>query len=961
ARLFLERPEDDTSAALLILRWQQQQIARQHSSAMMSVLNSAALAVPQHPEYSKPSEKNFCGATIRAIAEHHCQNKKERGSAIAAKREDGRDAISQIEELSQQAFCQNQNFSSELLTAFPSGQNRMWTKQMINDTVNDINGAFGCWRAANQLHQFVQNLTSAIRTTASAVEIFNRGSVATNSSGSAAATRSQVQQTQRNVAVSASSSNTRASPKQDYGGPPHGNGRWRRHFSFTESVEADFLFQQREVSAGSTLTQTTTQSTPAYEKKSDRVIVPRSTNSTTLGDPTDIASNSPERAIITPLSTSAGSTKSGSAQPQRFEDTQSPFEKIDCGGAQYRQMHGDQNQAAESALSGLFFMPSPNGFWDHLKQANEKAETKRRRRGASPTSNKNVHSAPASSRNVVATADDHDSFFSTSSLPRAQVVPSLQDIANHLQEDRERSWSAAKKFLIGKELLQRVPQTAAAHDEMERYMKRVCADMQIHMRKARCDVEQEFHSTRLSSASDGTAAPAFACGILAPITPVPLARWWCRKQREVNCIRRGGNSVDQRLLGLLSCVTTYLLKVRLYQRAKRILLLVSQNDWSTKLQQEVDNIGWTEPERYPGVLAFEVDNNLCVWDSQAALMREFAGATENQLTQCSMGQGKTAVVMPLLPELLCDVTLSRASDIDSCPGFSKRLTRATVLPSLLPDNARDWQHKLGGIVNKKVFALRFSRERNHSQGQCYKLLLDLKRHQAEGGMLIMTPEDRMSLECKTIALAYHNKAKKLERPEATSFSGVLDVARFLEDNCVNILDECDEMLAPRNQLAYTLGDASALDGGDERYAAAALVLRCASAEGEALLADPEFGRDVIEIEGGAPGRPQAGQFTPLRLLDHPKQSSAYGRLQLKIVKQVRIRLLERYREEHLSDEDLKNWEHAVLQERPANYFAALPNEDIRKLARIYRGLLLYGVLKKVLTMRYRVQYGAPIG
>ena len=107
--------------------------------------------------------------------------------------------------------------------------------------------------------------------------------------------------------------------------------------------------------------------------------------------------------------------------------------------------------------------------------------------------------------------------------------------------------------------------------------------------------------------------------------------------------------------------------------------------------------------------------------------------------------GKTAVIAPAF--------LSVAGRICRNLSDQKTLVRATVLPSLYQTNAADWQHKLGGLVDRRIYPLMCRRDLELGPKEAKNLVQLCERMRSRGDVLVTVPEHRLSLENKATELA----------------------------------------------------------------------------------------------------------------------------------------------------------------------------------------------------------------
>ncbi len=137
-----------------------------------------------------------------------------------------------------------------------------------------------------------------------------------------------------------------------------------------------------------------------------------------------------------------------------------------------------------------------------------------------------------------------------------------------------------------------------------------------------------------------------------------------------------------------------------------------------------------------------------------------------------MGEGKTAVIIPLL-------ALSLADGVQLC--------RITVLRSLFQINLNSLSLKIGGLLlNRRVYTMPCRRDypigavNVDKMKSAYQECLDKK------GVLLTLSEHRLSFELKK-----HEMALAGNDGDSTAINGVLN---WLQANARDVLDESDEIL-----------------------------------------------------------------------------------------------------------------------------------------------------------------------
>lgn len=354
-------------------------------------------------------------------------------------------------------------------------------------------------------------------------------------------------------------------------------------------------------------------------------------------------------------------------------------------------------------------------------------------------------------------------------------------------------------------------------------------------------------------------------------------------------------------------------------------------------------------QEYPEWLLLEVDNDFGIRANQAQVAKAMLPedgivpsslhdlSNENRLMQMTMGDGKTAVIVPMVL-----VRTARGG---------RSLVRVTVLSSLYATNAADWQHKLGGLLGRKVYPMLCRRDLRIglSEAQAMEALCECIRH---GNHVVVTvPEHRLSLENKALELA---STESLHSDPAASHAlhRVLDI---FNKHGRDFLDESDEILSPKYQLVYTLGAQQDFDGGRLRWAVHAATFEALAHHAEAL--QNEFSSSTVELLFGgdvAHGR-RGTEYPGLRLLEAGRPNAAYAKIMelvldfiLSGATDLKIKLTAR---------ELDLFTACVRGRGTGADVRCLPVE-MRVLALTLRGVLAQGVLQLVLAKRWRVHYGA---
>ncbi|KAF1837673.1 hypothetical protein BDW02DRAFT_107422 [Decorospora gaudefroyi] len=231
------------------------------------------------------------------------------------------------------------------------------------------------------------------------------------------------------------------------------------------------------------------------------------------------------------------------------------------------------------------------------------------------------------------------------------------------------------------------------------------------------------------------------------------------------------------------------------------LLRISDAQKRRKDQQQRDEWGneghtnWS-PLAYPDWLLLEIDGDILLREEQIHVAQATISpeSGENSVLQLLMGKGKTSCILPMVAAVLANTT---------------DLARVVVPRPLLLQSAQVMQAKLGGLVNREIMHVPFSRKtptdqtlmhlygRLHSQLQC------------RNGVLIALPEHILSFKLSGIQQLCDDHIQK-----ATTMIKIQD---WLDKHARDVLDECDVSLAVKTQLIYPSGSQTTVDGHPMRW------------------------------------------------------------------------------------------------------------------------------------------------
>ncbi|KAG8953382.1 hypothetical protein FRC03_011783 [Tulasnella sp. 419] len=375
-----------------------------------------------------------------------------------------------------------------------------------------------------------------------------------------------------------------------------------------------------------------------------------------------------------------------------------------------------------------------------------------------------------------------------------------------------------------------------------------------------------------------------------------------------------------------------------YQHACRLLNYLRKNSFeeftkeleSTVIEAEVDE------EEYSIRLLIQIDGDFLARSIQIDFTKEMASPSSrnNTVLQLNMGEGKTSVIAPLVAASLSD---------------GNALVRVVVLKPLAPSMFQLLVHRLGGLANRRVFYMPFSRTPQLKIEQVEQVQNLFTECVKKRGILLVQPEHILSF--KLMGLDRKFNPRVLDSSESLVANRLLDSQRWLDKNSRDILDESDEILHVKYQLVYTIGQQQPLDGSPDRWSIAQQILTLVRKHAE-------------EVHRLHPGRIEvqddnSGRYPRVRIL----QDEAGVELVRLIAEDVAGGAL---------DQCSFNLFQPNLRSLALDYITTLDltSQDIRPLEDhckssaiwsiilILRGLLAHGILQFVLKeKRWRVDYG----
>lgn len=150
--------------------------------------------------------------------------------------------------------------------------------------------------------------------------------------------------------------------------------------------------------------------------------------------------------------------------------------------------------------------------------------------------------------------------------------------------------------------------------------------------------------------------------------------------------------IDERLKMIIGALA---IAIAQEQRQNRIKALTNQEQLKPDLDKEEENqpyINW-KPCEYPEWLIFEIEQNLTIRRIQIEIAKRMIQPpkthdAKHSTMQLNMGEGKTAVLVPILASVLAN---------------GQQLCQITVLKSLFATNVKSIRKYLGGMLNRRIY------------------------------------------------------------------------------------------------------------------------------------------------------------------------------------------------------------------------------------------------------------------
>ncbi|XP_055297736.1 uncharacterized protein LOC129566134 [Sitodiplosis mosellana] len=383
------------------------------------------------------------------------------------------------------------------------------------------------------------------------------------------------------------------------------------------------------------------------------------------------------------------------------------------------------------------------------------------------------------------------------------------------------------------------------------------------------------------------------------------------------------------------------------QRDKRIEHYSQRPDLKADMDREFENVphvNWKPSER-PEWLIFEVEQNLTIREIQIKVAEQMIEPpkkpgvdAKHSVMQLNMGEGKTAVIVPILAAILAD---------------GNQACQITVLKSLFSRNQKFLRQYLGGLLNRRIYT--FPCRRDMPIVQYVEHIPEIYEEcKTNKGVILTLPEYRLSMQLK----AYES----IQKGEIEAAKHFLHVHKWLNANVRNILDESDAILQSNYQLIYTVGNQRLLDGGSLRWSVIQACLKRIPIHMKTLY--EKYGKEKIEFDdnymrnkdifGALHVNHRSDIFTPCRIIDE----EIFDHLKAALVEDFIGGSIDEIPE--ISDPSKQCLKYILTQKtldkRPSHLIENFSLAE-QNILMILSGLLRFEVLKLALTKRWRVNYG----
>ncbi|ORY67517.1 uncharacterized protein BCR38DRAFT_407490 [Pseudomassariella vexata] len=292
------------------------------------------------------------------------------------------------------------------------------------------------------------------------------------------------------------------------------------------------------------------------------------------------------------------------------------------------------------------------------------------------------------------------------------------------------------------------------------------------------------------------------------------------------------------------CIVEWAVSLTHLQRAQRMLATAGKTN---ELMKEVKNVGHSwDPMEFPESLLLEVESGLMIRDVQEKIAAPMRNSSGNSCMQLNMGEGKSSVIVQIVAAVLAN---------------GKQLVRVLVAKPQSKQMRHMLITKLGGLLDRQVFFLPFSRSVGIDSQKIQQIQYTLETCMKTGGVLLVQPEHLLSLKLMGIESVGAKDETGCNRRDLSKGAQLIRLQNFMDTHSRDIVDESDENFSVKFELVYTIGTQSAIEMSPDRWIIIQSVLSLVQRYAPEIQRSNPGGVDLGKSVHG-------GQFATLRLLNN---------------------------------------------------------------------------------------------
>ncbi|KDN67446.1 hypothetical protein CSUB01_06462 [Colletotrichum sublineola] len=303
------------------------------------------------------------------------------------------------------------------------------------------------------------------------------------------------------------------------------------------------------------------------------------------------------------------------------------------------------------------------------------------------------------------------------------------------------------------------------------------------------------HAERLQSAITGALLGLQASESAEKF--IDISDYYQRPRLSTSSVLKRLNHVHRGLTpaAWTECLIQFGMAITQLQRAERMLASL---DDSTALINELKNPGHTNwsPKEFPDTLLLEIESGIMVREVQESIADKMRKPPDNDnvVMQLNMGEGKSSVIVQMVVAAIAD---------------GSNLVRVIVAKPQSKQMFQMMVAKLGGLVNRRIYHMPFSRAVKIGPSEAEAIHAILKDCMESKGVLLVQPEHLLSFQLMGIETCISGK-------EEVSAS-LVRIKDFFDRVSRDIVDESDENFSPKFELVYTMGTQRPVEHSPDRW------------------------------------------------------------------------------------------------------------------------------------------------